>query len=61
MRRLSLIPSLQAPKKTHIFGCARSSRYDVLARYAFARRLFARLGSEVFLSSLQIRILHQHA
>jgi hypothetical protein len=40
-------------KKTHILRCARSSRYNVLAKYASARRFFARLGSEIFLSSLQ--------
>ena len=40
-------------KKTHILRCARSSRYNVPAQYASARRFFARLGSELFLSSLQ--------
>jgi len=34
-------------------GCAKSPRYNVLAKYASARRLFARLASEIFLSSLQ--------
>ena len=34
--------------------CAKSSRYNVLAKYASARRFFARLASEIFLSSLQI-------
>jgi hypothetical protein len=40
-------------KKTHILRCAQSSRYNVLAKYASARRFFARLGSEIFLSSLK--------
>jgi hypothetical protein len=33
--------------------CAQSPRYNVLAMYASARRFFARLASEIFLSSLQ--------
>jgi hypothetical protein len=33
--------------------CAQSPRYNVLAKYASARRFFARLASEIFLSSLQ--------
>ena len=34
-------------------GCAQSSRSNVLLKYAFAHRFFARLASEIFLSSLQ--------
>jgi hypothetical protein len=34
-------------------GCAQSSRSNVPAKYASARRFFARLASEIFLSSLQ--------
>ncbi|MDP2603950.1 MAG: hypothetical protein Q8S00_15345 [Deltaproteobacteria bacterium] len=34
-------------------GCAQSPHYNVLAKYASARRFFARLASEIFLSSLQ--------
>jgi hypothetical protein len=34
-------------------GCAQSPRSNVLAKYAAARRFFARLASEIFLSSLQ--------
>ncbi|MDZ4347002.1 MAG: hypothetical protein U1E51_31715 [Candidatus Binatia bacterium] len=33
--------------------CAQSPRYNVLAKYASARRIFARLAFEIFLSSLQ--------
>jgi hypothetical protein len=33
--------------------CAQLPRSNVLAEYAFARRFFARLASEIFLSSLQ--------
>jgi hypothetical protein len=40
-------------KKTHRLRCARSPRFNVLAMYASARRIFARLASEIFLSSLQ--------
>jgi hypothetical protein len=40
-------------KKTHRLRCAQSPRYNVLAMYASARRFFARLASEIFLSSLQ--------
>ena len=32
--------------------CAQSPRYNVLAKYASARRIVARLASEIFLSSL---------
>jgi hypothetical protein len=46
-------PASLPRQKTHILRCARSSRYNVLAKYASARRFFARLGSEIFLSSLQ--------
>jgi hypothetical protein len=38
---------------THMLRCAQSSRSNVLAKYASARRFFARLASEIFLSSLQ--------
>ena len=40
-------------KKTHMLRCAQSPRSNVLAVYASARRFFARLASEIFLSSLQ--------
>ena len=40
-------------KKTHMRRCAQSPRYNVLSKYASARRFFARLASEIFLSSLQ--------
>jgi hypothetical protein len=36
-----------------IEGCAQSPRYNVLNKYASARRIFARFASEIFLSSLQ--------
>jgi hypothetical protein len=49
----SLLVTSRLLKKTHILRCARSSRYHVRAKYASARRFFARLGSEIFLSSLQ--------
>jgi hypothetical protein len=32
--------------------CAQSPRSDVLIEYAYARRFFARLASEILLSSL---------
>jgi hypothetical protein len=35
-------------KKTHMLRCAQSPRYNVLAKYASARRFFARLASESF-------------
>jgi hypothetical protein len=41
--------------------CAQSPRSNVLVKYASARRLFARLASEIFLSSLQIRVFQQLA
>ena len=34
-------------------GCAQLPRSNVLVKYAFAHRFFARLASEIFLSSLQ--------
>ena len=40
-------------KKTHMLRCAQSPRSNVLPKYASARRFFARLASEIFLSSLQ--------
>ena len=40
-------------KKTHMLRCAQSPRVNVLPMYAAARRFFARLASEIFLSSLQ--------
>jgi len=40
-------------KKTHMLRCAQSPRYNVLIKYASARRFFARLASEIFLSSLR--------
>jgi hypothetical protein len=40
-------------KKTHMLRCAQSSRSNVLIKYASARRFFARLASEIFLSSLE--------
>jgi hypothetical protein len=38
-------------------GCAQSPRSDVLRMYACARRFFARLASDIFLSSLPIALL----
>ena len=49
----SCISSSQAAEKTHMLRCAQSPRSNVLAKYASARRFFARLASEIFLSSLQ--------
>jgi len=43
-------------KKTHMLRCAKSPRYNVPAKYASARRFFARLASEIFLSSLQTEL-----
>jgi hypothetical protein len=40
-------------KKTHRLRCAQTPRYNVLPLYASARRFFARLASEIFLSSLR--------
>ncbi len=40
-------------KKTHMLRCAQSPRSDVPPKYASARRFFARLASEIFLTSLQ--------
>jgi hypothetical protein len=40
-------------KKTHMLRCAQSPRINVLSKYASARRFFACLASEVFLSSLE--------
>ncbi len=39
-------------KKTHMLRCTKSPRCNVLAKYASAHRFFARLASEIFLSSL---------
>jgi NitT/TauT family transport system substrate-binding protein len=39
--------------------CAQSPRSNVLTKYASARRFFARLASEIFLSSLQAKFLQQ--
>ena len=36
--------------------CAQSPRSNVLVKYASARRFFARLASQIFLSSLQTRL-----
>ena len=36
--------------------CAQSPRYNVPVKYASARRFFARLASEIFLSSLQTEV-----
>jgi hypothetical protein len=33
--------------------CVKSPRYNVLVKYASARRFFTRLASKIFLSSLQ--------
>src|SRR6266850_6927260 len=44
-------------KKTHMLRCAQSPRYNVLIKYASARRFFARLASEIFLSSLRKEFL----
>ena len=40
-------------KKTHMLRCAQSPRSNVRPKYASARLFFARLASEIFLSSLQ--------
>ena len=40
-------------KKPHRLRCAHSPRSNVLAMYASARRIIARLASEIFLSSLR--------
>jgi Tetratricopeptide repeat len=40
-------------KKTNRLRCAQTPRYNVLPLYASARRFFARLASEIFLSSLR--------
>ena len=40
-------------KKIHMLRCAQSPRSNVPNQYASARRFFARLASEIFLSSLQ--------
>jgi hypothetical protein len=41
--------------------CAQSARYNVPAKYASARRFFARLASEILLSSLQPEFFSQTA
>jgi len=48
-------------KKTHMLRCAQSTRSNVPAKYASARRFFARLASEIFLSSLQFSVFQQPA
>ncbi len=40
-------------QKTHMLRCAQSPRSNVPPKYASARRFFARLASEIFLTSLQ--------
>jgi hypothetical protein len=35
--------------------CAQSPRFNVLLKYAYARRFFARLASEIFLNNLQTK------
>ncbi len=40
-------------KKTHMLRCAQSPRSNVPPKYASARQFFARLASEIFLTSLQ--------
>ena len=52
-RAVKLAGSSRLLKKTHMLRCAQSSCSNVLAKYACARRFFARLASEIFLSSLQ--------
>jgi hypothetical protein len=42
---------------THMLCCTKSPRSNVRGKYASARRFFARLASEIFLSSLQIEFL----
>jgi len=37
--------------------CAKSPHYNVPGKYASVRRFFARLASEIFLSSLQTEFL----
>ena len=43
-------------KKTHMLRCAKSPRSNVLLKYAYARRFFARLASEIFLNNLQSKV-----
>ena len=45
---VKFFPTSRLMKKTHILRCARSSRYNVLAKYASARRFLARLGPNSF-------------
>ena len=46
-------PSSRLLKKTRMLRCAQSPRSNVPPKYASARRFFARLASEIFLTSLQ--------
>ncbi len=43
-------------KKPHMLRCAQSPRSNVLVKYASARRFFARLASQIFLSNLQTQL-----
>ena len=45
-------------KKTHILRCAQSPRSNVPPKYADPRRFFARLASEIFLTSLQTALFN---
>src|SRR5919108_4745141 len=45
-------------KKPHMLRCAQSPRSNVLVKYVSARRFFARLASESFLSSLRQSVVH---
>jgi hypothetical protein len=58
LQTLHALPSFSSSrlKKAHSLRCAQSARYNVLAMYASARRLFARLASEIFLSNLHSNI-----
>jgi hypothetical protein len=47
------IPISRLLKKTHMLRCAQLPRSNVPPKYASARRYFARLASEIFLTSLQ--------
>ena len=45
-------------KKTHMLRCAQSIRFNVPPEYVSAYRSFARLASDIFLSSLQDTFYH---
>jgi hypothetical protein len=43
-------------KKTHMLRCARPTRSNVPQRVRLRSSIFARLASEIFLSSLTVRV-----